>query len=571
MTFEQAAILVLLAAMLVLFALDRIRMEVVALGGLALGYLLGLVPEDSLFSGFSHSAVITVVEILLIVQVLSRSAVLDRLADRITAVAPGRLLTIAALCGLSAFVSAFMNNIGALALMLPIVFSVCHARDIDPKAVLMPVSFAALLGGTCSIIGTPANLVVSQQLASAAGHGFAFFDYAYAGVPAAIAGVMAILAWVPRLLAIEPKETSEQPTSGLKRKVAELAVPAGSPLIGTALADFPLILHGVQRNEQQLFLARSDQQLAGGDRLLVEGSEAELSRLTAMGALTYPRHAADAEKVQAVVMPESTVIGSRIGNVGAFAAGGVMVLSVSPQTHRIEGSLSDIQLSIGDVLVLAGSRDAIREAISETELLEVSGASRSDTGNSMPLAIFGAGIVLAAFGVAPELAFGAVVLVLAGLGSLNLRTAIADLNWPILLMLAAMIPLGAAVGTTGAADVLSGWLLHIVPTHQSLALSAAMLLLAVLITPFVNNATTAIVLAPVAISAAQAAGVAPEPLLIAVALGASIDFLTPFGHHNNTVVMGIAGYRFTDFAKVGWPATLAAGFVGLVMIALVWV
>ncbi|MBS3648624.1 SLC13 family permease [Pseudaminobacter sp. 19-2017] len=571
MTFEQAAILVLLAAMLVLFALDRIRMEVVALGGLALGYHLGLVPVNSLFSGFSHSAVITVVEILLIVQVLSRSAVLDLLADRITAIAPGRLSTIAALCGLSAFVSAIMNNIGALALMLPIVFSVCHGRGIDPKAVLMPVSFAALLGGTCSIIGTPANLVVSQQLATVTGHGFAFFDYAYAGVPGAIAGIIAIVAWVPRLFAIEPSKISLQGEVGLRRKVAELAVPAASPLVGTSLADFPLTLYGVQRNEQQLFLARNDQQLAAGDRLLVEGSEAELSRLVATGALAYTHHAIDDETVQAVVMPESTVVGSRIGNVGAFAAGGVTVLSVSPQTHRIEGSFSDIQLSIGDVLVLAGNRDAIREAISETELLEVSGASRSDVGSPLPLAIFAAGIVLAAFGVAPDLAFGAVVLVLAALGNLNLRTALADLNWPILLMLAAMIPLGAAVGTTGAADVLSGWLLHIVPTHQSLALSAAMLLLAVLITPFVNNATTAIVLGPVAISAAQAAGVAPEPVLIAVALGASIDFLTPFGHHNNTVVMGIAGYRFTDFAKAGWPATLAAGVVALVMIALVWV
>ncbi|WP_309084594.1 SLC13 family permease [Chelativorans sp.] len=228
MIFEQAAILLLLAGQLVIFASDRFRMEVVALGGLCLGILLGIVPGETAFLGFANPAFVTVVEILLIVPVLGRSGLLDRLAARLPAETLGHTGVLALLCVITAAISAFMNNIGALALMIPVVSSVCQSARIDRRQVLMPVSFAALLGGLCSIIGTPANLLVSQQLAAQTGEGFAFFDIAYAGVPTAVAGLAAILWWSRKALAL-PHEKDQTATPSSRLVVSESQSLRGLP------------------------------------------------------------------------------------------------------------------------------------------------------------------------------------------------------------------------------------------------------------------------------------------------------------------------------------------------------
>lgn len=575
MTFEQAAILLLLLGMLVVFALDRFRMEVVTLAGLGLGYALGLVPASGLFAGISDPAVVTVAEILLIIQVLSRAAMLDRVAGRIAAARLGERTTIAILCVISAAISVFMNNIGALALMIPVIYSVCAAAAIQPRRVLMPVSFATLLGGICSVIGTPANLIASDQLRNATGHGFALFDFAWAGIPAAFAGLAVIVFFLPRRLAAADPDATP---SGYhpRRVVASLHVPPGSALSGSPLGALPFQLHSVLRGGKQVFLAAKDAALRVGDCALVDVDEGRLEQLLMSGDLAQvgEGRAAGLPTARAVIMPGSTVVGTRIGNLQAFASRKVRIAAVSPRTARIEGTFEDLQLSVGDVLYLDGMTAGIEEALAETEMLAVSGHGERQAvaGGTFGLAVFVAGILLAATSlVSPEVAFGAVILVLAATGTLDLRAGLAALNWPILIMLAGMIPLGIAVETTGTAAVLAGALASAVPDGSALWLfSAAMLLLAILITPFVNNASTVIVLGPIAVKLAAAAGIPPQPLLIAVAMGASIDFLTPFGHHNNTLVMGLGSYRFSDYPRAGWAVTLAAGLTGMFFISLVW-
>jgi len=569
MTFDQGAILVLLVGMLAAFAVDRLRMEVVALAGLAAGFLLGLVPAGRLFAGFADPAVITVVEILLIVQVLARSALLDRLAKRIASAGLGERATVAILCLVGAATSVFMNNIGALALMLPVVYGVCHASGIAPARVLMPMSFATLLGGICSEIGTPANLIASGQLIAETGHGFALFDFAWAGIPAALAGLVAIVLLVPgRLAAATDGEPSES-----DRAIAMAAlVPENSPLAGLPLAQLPFTVHSVLRDGKQVFLAARQATLRPGDTVLLEGTEREAGALLRAGDLNLPSGLSALPATRAVVMPESTVVGSRVGNLFAFAARGIAVVAVAPRAARIEGGFADLQLSIGDILYLHGPAGRIADALDACEMLAV-GASGppQQPASGFGLAVFAAGMALAATSlVPPAVAFGAVVLVLAASGALDLRIGLAALNWPILVMLAAMIPLGMAVETTGAARVLADALIAAGAGSGPVYTVAAMLILAVLVTPFVNNATTMIVLGPIAVEAARRSGVAPEPLLIAVAMGASIDFLTPFGHHNNTLVMGLGGYRFADFPKAGWGVTVAAVATGLLFIALAW-
>ncbi|WP_394893155.1 SLC13 family permease [Mesorhizobium sp. AaZ16] len=572
MNFEQAAILLLLAGMLVVFAIDRIRMEVVALAGLAIGLLIGLVAPAEAFSGFSNPAFVTVVEILLIVQVLGRSGILDPLARRIPEVARTETGILAILCALTAGISVFMNNIGALALMIPVATSVCRVSGLDQRRIMMPVSFAALLGGLCSIIGTPANLIVSNQLTAATGEGFAFFDYAWVGVPAAIAGLLALLIWPRRVLGSEPAGPKRLPPQSFRTVVSEVEIGVDSPLVGTPVTQIDATVHAIRRAGASLFFQRPGTRLEAGDVLLVKMDLPRLETWLAEGQVR--RDPAGSERVEAVIMPESTLVGSRIGALEGLKSREIRVIAVAMQTPRIEGSLADLQLSIGDVLYLAGDRQAIADAVDEAEILPLwpKPEEAASQRRWRPTVVFAAGVAIAAFNIVPpELAFGLVALILAGAGDLNLRKGFAELDWPILIMLAAMIPLGFAVETTGAASTMASGLMSVLPPESPIAISAAMLALAVAITPFVNNASTAIVLGPIAIGVASAVGMPPEPLLIAVAVGASIDFLTPIGHHNNTIVMGIAGYRFIDFLKVGWPVTIAVSLIALVAIFAFWI
>jgi len=571
MSFDQVAILVLLGGMLVVFAMDRWRMELVALAGLGLGFALGLVPTREVFAGFADPAVVTVIEILLIVQVLSRVALLDRLAARIVSARLGERATIAMLCVIAAAISVFMNNIGALALMLPVIYGVCAAAGIAPSRALMPVSFATLLGGICSEIGTPANLIANSQLVAATGRHFALFDFAWAGIPAALAGLVAITLVVPRLAGgARPDEAPE----GEKRAlVLEVRVNAGSAVAGRPLSDLPFAVHSLMRGGTHVFLAKGRAILEPNDTVLLQASAGAVDSLLRSGDVTI---ASERQKplpsTRAVVMPESTVVGSRVGNLVAFASRDVEVVAVSPRTSRIEGTFGDLQLSIGDIVYLDGPPARIADALAETEMLAVGDPQpRHPPASDLSLLIFAAGIAAAATAlVPPQIAFGAVVLVLAAAGTLDLREAIGALNWPILIMLAAMIPLGTAVETTGTAQLVATTLTTALPGGSAMSLVAAMLVLALAVTPFVNNASTMIVLGPVAIDAARAAGVAPEPLLIAVAMGASIDFLTPFGHHNNTLVMGLGNYRFVDFLRAGWLVTAAAAVTGTIFTVLIW-
>ncbi|TWG97027.1 Di- and tricarboxylate transporters [Mesorhizobium sp. J18] len=578
MTFDQALIVILLVCMLVIFALDRFRIELVALTGLAAGLVFGLVPMSEVFSGFANPAVVTVIEILLIVQVLGRANLLDRVAARISSGVRGDRGVLLVLCGLTGALSVFMNNIGALALMLPVVLSTCRMTGMKPRSALMPVSFAALLGGLCSLIGTPANLLVSQALQAETGRGFAFFDFAYAGVPVAIISILAIVAWIPLIFASGRKtEAGEEPASG--RVVAEALIPAESRIAGAAIADVPNLtggmLHAAIRDGKHLFLKRRSTKLMAGDTLLLELDLGAFERAIAAGDLALPSQTRleRADRAEAVIMPESTLVGSRIATLELFHARDIRVVAVASQSHRIEGRLNDLQLGIGDILFLAGDKDAIAEALEEAGLMLLSPLRRLETAAPayFPLAVFAGGIGLTALGaIPPEIAFGLVVLVLAATGRLNLRTGLAELNWPILIMLAAMIPLGLAMDTTGAAQVMAESLLAAVPSHEPVSLIAMVLVLALIITPFANNASTAVVLAPIAIEIARSASLPPELFLIALALGISIDFLTPFGHHNNTIVMSVGNYSFIDFLKAGFPITIVAVLAAIAAVMAAW-
>lgn len=579
MTLEQAALLILLVAMLFLFSLDRLRVEVISIGGLLAGYLLGLYPADGIFAGFASPVVITVVEILLIVQVLARTRLFDSLAEHFVAMDTSRFRVISGVAALSGFISIFMNNIGAFAITLPLALRLSTLMGIPRRQLVMPVSFAALLGGLVSLIGTPANLLVSNTLEKATGKGFHFFDFAYVGLPVAVTGILLITLIVLRLFS-EPDEATAAPKPAARRIVAERNIPEHSPLVGTTLAECPerfgIQPHALIRDKAFVFGPFERSVIRPGDSLLAQGADSIFADLAAAQALIPEAHPhglqPDFASIEAVVMPESTVVGSRIGSLEIFRNRGVTVSALSMRSPRIEGRFVDLQLSIGDILVLEGPKGAITEALEECECLPLASAAPSPApaASWRPFALFACGVAASAFGLRPDIALAFVVLTLALTGHLNIRHAMADLNWPIIIMLAAMIPIGQAVATTGMAEIIAAWLSLVLPVGNPLWGVALVLFLAMGLTPFVNNATVAIVLAPIALEFARAGQHAPQAYLIAVAAGASQDFLTPFGHHNNTLSMSIGSYRFGDFLRAGWPLTLAGYIVTLILIALFW-
>ncbi|MBB2681978.1 UNVERIFIED_ORG: di/tricarboxylate transporter [Rhizobium esperanzae] len=579
MTFEQASLLILLLAMLILFSFDRIRIELVSIAGLLVGYALGLYPADQIFSGFASPVVITVVEILLIVQVLARARVFDRLAARFAATRPSDFTVISGASSLAGFISIFMNNIGAFAITLPVALQLGKALTIPRRQLVMPLSFAALLGGLVSLIGTPANLLVSDALAKASGAGFRFFDFAYVGLPVAIAGILLIAFRVRRLF----PESDEAPATispGARRIVVERRIPDVSPLIGVRLSDCPTRFgikpHALIRGDKFVFGPLEQSVIASGDMLLAEGADAVFAGLAAAQALMADVHPhglqPDFTRVEAVVMPESTLVGSRVRSLEVFQSRSVAITALSMRAPRIEGRFLDLQLSIGDILTLEGPRTAIAEALEESECLPLAQTAPAEPAllSWRPFALFACGVAASAAGLHPDIAFAGVVLVLAMLNHLNVRQAMGDLNWPIIIMLAAMIPIGQAVAGTGAAEAIAGWLSLVVPIGHPLSGIALILFLAMALTPFVNNATVAIVLAPIALEFARTGRHAPDAYLIAVAVGASLDFLTPFGHHNNTLAMGIGGYRFSDFLRAGWPLAVLSYGLALFLLALFW-
>lgn len=576
MTFDQWAIIAILLAMLVAYATERFRVELVAMCGLAAGYLAGVVPVQSVFNGFSSPAVITVTEVLLIVSALSATRVVDDVARRISGRIRNERAVLAVLCCTGAFISIFMNNIGALALMFPVTLSVCSRLNIPPGRVLMALSFATLLGGTCSLTGTPANLVVNQWKVAETGAGFGYFELGLVGGPVALAGLAWIIFAAPRLFRhIVPHDAPFE--AGPADFLSEMVVPPESPLLGMHLPEaeerFEVVVHGVLRHGAHVFARRGDIVLAEGDTVLLEATLGHLQHLVEAGTLDVT-HAdedgASAERMEIVVMPDSLLQGTRIGDVIPFIEHDVRVVALASRRRRIEGRFEDLQIGVGDVLVLGGERDAMRNAAADCGVLPLSArrAPRRARAAWPSVAVFALGILLSAFDVVPtELAFGAVVIAMVVLGSLNLRGALQDMNWSIVILLACMIPLGLAVEDTGAARVIANALADYLPSTNPVAVVTMVLLLAVCITPFIDNVSTAVVLSPIAAGVSARTGMPVEPLLIAVAIGASLDFLTPFGHHNNAVVMGAAGYRFRDFPRLGGPLLIICVCVAIACLA----
>jgi di/tricarboxylate transporter len=585
MTWQQSALLLVLAGTMAAFVWDRWRYDVVAITSLMACVLLGLIQPDAAFAGFSNPAVITVAAVLVISRALGRSGAIDALAGKLIGAGRSPFAHLAAFCVFGAALSGFMNNVAALALLLPVALSTARRHGYAPGFLLMPLSFAILLGGMMTLIGTPPNLLVSNFRAEATGAPFLLFDFAPTGVALSVAGVAYLLLAGWRFLPKGGGLPQQTDAFEVGDYVTEARVVPASRLVGRKVGQFAaesgVAVLGVIRDGRQLFGRLRDSVLQINDILLMQADTASLERAIEADGLElvqrgarHPQPGSDElSLLEAVVLPNAVVQGSSPSSLDLRQRYGVTLVAAARQGRRFEGRLRDATLSAGDVLLLEGEPAALRTTVADLGCLPL--ADRKLTLKprriALPVGLFVAGIVLTASGlVPPAAAFTGVVLAMVLTRVIRPSQLYDAIDWPVIVLLGAMIPLGTALEDTGAAQLIGGSILMIAGEIGPILMLLVVLTMTMAITPVLNNPATVVIMAPIAISIAERMAVAPDGFLMAVAIGASCDFLTPFGHHNNTIIMGPGGYRFGDFWRVGLGLDAVVLLVSLLLIPMVW-
>lgn len=587
MTHQQILAFAVIGGMMAMFIWGRLRYDLVAGLALLVSVLIGIVPFDRAFSGFSDDIVIIVASALLVSAAVARSGIIEvalqPLTSRITSVRAQLLVLVAAVTVLSAFV----KNIGALAMMIPIAFQMAKRSKTSPSRFLMPMAFGALLGGLITLIGTSPNIIVSRLRAELTGEPFRMFDFSPVGLGLAAAGLV-FLAFAYRLL---PGDRKAAPTMGeaidIKNYVTEARVKADSGIAGQPIsalktqADQVMVTAVVRDNQTSAPLP--DTVLQENDIVMLQGEPEALERVVTNADLELEgedraTETRDTNKeigvIEAVIGPDSMLVGRAVGGMALHERFNVNLLAVSRSGERFTERLRDIELRGGDVIVLQGPLASMPAQLRELGCLPLAprqirlGSVRRGL---IPVAILILAMALAGTGVLPVAIafFGAAVLIVLS-GSLSLREAYETVDWPILIMLGALIPVSETIRTTGGADLIAGGLSGIAHTLPGYGALALILVTAMALTPFLNNAATVLVMAPIAASFASNLGFQPDAFLMAVAVGAGCDFLTPIGHQCNTLVMGPGGYKFGDYARLGAPLSLLIVLLGVPLIMMVW-
>jgi di/tricarboxylate transporter len=562
--FLSSAIMLLALA---LFVSDRIRPDAVALIILLLAWITGLVSLEEALAGFGSPAVIIVAAVLVVGRAVEYTGAAQAMTRLFVPKVRYATLRIGGVLLMGTLLSAFMNNIAALAITMPIALNVAREHQLPASAVLMPLSFATILGGMTTLIGTPANLIISSVREDEVGAPFGMFDMTPVAGALAVAGLLylTLIGW--RLAPHREGESESGPDNRLL--VFELCLPIGAiqgqlrlDRMRRRLRDAGASLLALIRDGQRAEVG-ADAMLFHDDRLLVMSRDypwrvAEDTGLFADAGGDRP----GLETAHVTVIHGSTLIGQDYGAIGARTGGAVEFIAAGPRAARLRRPLQNNLIEAGDQLFLRGEPEALGELIRHARLLEVDReVAESEPGRPalLVVAIYAAAVLVAAlFAVNTTAAFVAAALAICLLRLLPADEAYRAIDIPVLILLAGMIPVGRAFdeagGSTAIADAL-GWLLAGSPLFVMLAVIVAATMV---LTIFLNNIATALVMAQVGVGAASSLGISPDAALLAVLVGSSCDFLTPIGHQNNLVVMRPGNYRFMDYPKVGLPLSILA-------------
>jgi di/tricarboxylate transporter len=589
MTTPQILAFAIIGAMMALFVWGRLRYDLVAVLALFAAIAAGIVPYDKAFSGFSDDIVVIVACALLVSAAVQRSGVVDTVLRPIAPYLTRPTAQVAVLAGSVALLSAFVKNIGALAMLMPVAFQLARKNNISVSLLLMPMAFAALLGGIVTLVGTSPNIIVARMREELLGQPFSMFDFAPVGAGLAIGGVI-FLAFGWRLLPADRKgAASMNEAFNLEGYTTEVTIPEGSSLVGKTVAELEKLSEGevevltLIRERNRINEPGANTKLRAGYMLILVGQPDGLKRLMDEAKLKLVRGENTGEidapdddigVMEAIVTADSPLVDRSATQYRLYEHHQVNLLAVSRSGRRILHRIGSTRLKPGDVIVLQGNLNTMPEALGALRCLPLAQRSlplgRGRKG-LLPVAVLAVAMLLMALSIVPVAIafFGAAVAILL-IRALTLREAYEVIEWPLLIMLGALIPVSDALRTTGGTDLIAGWLSLLSQGLPPFAALTLMMVSAMAVTPFLNNAATVLVMAPIAAGFAKNLGYNPDPFLMAVAIGAACDFLTPIGHQCNTLVMGAGGYRFGDYWRLGLPLSIFVVVAGVPLIALFW-
>ncbi len=576
MTPQIATTLAIVVGALILFGTDKLRVDVVALIVLLIVALTGLIGPEEVFAGFSNPAVITVWAVYIVSGGLFKTGfagVLGKAILRLAGDSEVRLIAVIMLtCGL---ISAFMNNVGATAMLLPAVISIAQQTKVPASKLLIPLSFSSLLGGKLTLIGTPANILATSIVAEHGLPTFGFFDFTPIGLVVFGTGILYMVFIGRHLLPTRQSPGSQRPPRQVRDYISEVCVKPDSPLVGQTLyetrlgAEYDLTVIAIIRNDITLTNIDRDTLLQPNDLLMIEGKADDLMHVRKQLGLsieTEPSIALDeldndnAHIVEATLSPRSSMVGRNLRSIQFRDRYGFTALAIRRQGEVITQRLRSVALEFGDALLLQGPRHRMAALQDENEFLvlepiEISRRRRKKMPIAIGLMILVVGLVLfAGLEIATAMVIGAVAMVLTG--CLTMDEAYESIDWRTVFLVAGMLPLGTAMETTGTARYLADMLLGTIGGLGPIAALAGIYVLAALITQPMSNAAAMVLVVPIALDTALAMGANHLTFTLAVVIGAATSFLTPVGHKANVLVFGPGGYKFYDYARVGVLLTL---------------
>jgi di/tricarboxylate transporter len=585
MTTQQILAFTVIAAMMAVFIWDRFRYDVVACCSLVAAVLLGVVPAHDAFSGFSDDIVIIVGSALVVSAGVARSGVVELAIKKFFPNLTSVRAQIALLMIVVAILSAFIKNIGALAIMIPVAFQFSRRAGVSPSRYLMPMAFSALLGGLMTQIGTSPNIVVSRLRGEMTGTPFTMFDFTPVGGLLTLVGVTFLLFFYWLVPERTKQNSSIEDAVEISDYASEAVVTGQSTVMGRPLGDLlklgdnEVVATAVLRGSARMS-PFPDLILREDDSILLEGRSSALERAISRAKLQLSgkvlresgQPLQDLVSIECVISRQSALAGLSARELALSYTRGVNLLAVSRRGERVRDRLRDLVLREGDVIVLQGGRKTLPTVLQDLALLPLAqqevmlGTQRRAL---IPIAILAIAMITTALGYAPvAVAFFAAALGMAVFRAVPLTDIYKAVDGPILVMLGALIPVSDSLRTSGGSELIAGWLgtvAHNLPPWGALTL---ILVTAMAVTPFLNNAATVLVMGPIAVSFATTLHFRPEAFLMAVAIGAGSDFLTPVGHQCNTLVMGPGGYKFSDYPRLGLPLSLLIVLVSVP--ALMW-
>lgn len=588
MTSDQIILFTLFGAVFGLLLWGRFRYDIVAFSALMIGVVLGVVPTAEAFSGFGHPATLVVALVLVVSAGLVRSGAVFLITRTLVDASRSLGAHIALMGAIGAVLSAFMNNVAALALLMPVDIQTARKAGRSPGLSLMPLSFATILGGMATLIGTPPNIIIASIREESLGAPFSMFDFAPVGGAAALAGLVfvALIGWrlIPQS---DEKNTAQQDIS---QYIAELTVPDDSKHIGKRVSELSeaadkadVAILGLIRDGKRRYGQARNAVLQKGDALVLEATPEALDELrTSLDLAIADTKREDAlradgdgvEIIEVVVTETARINGKTAQAIGLAWRQRSVLLGISRQGKRITKHLRKTEVRTGDILLLLVPRDTGQDVTDWLGCLPLADRGLAVTENSkvwLAIGLFAGAVIAASVGLLYlPIALGLVVVAYVLTRIVPLGELYDHINWPVVVLLGSMIPLGAALESSGGTELIAGALISWTHGLPAWAVLTVLMIVTMTLSDVLNNTATTIVAAPVGIQMAQSLGVSPDPFLMAVAVAASSAFLTPIGHKNNTLILGPGGYKFGDYWRMGLPLEVIVVAVSIPTILVVW-